>query len=73
MRPAGVAGVILVIVGALMLAYQGFTYTTRKQVVDIGPIQATRKEHKTIDLPPILGATVLALGVGLVVVGLRKR
>lgn len=73
MRPAALAGVILIVAGALMLAYQGFTYTTRKKVVDIGPIQATAKTRKTVDLPPILGATALVGGVVLLVLGVRKR
>jgi len=73
MRTALIAGIILVALGALMLAYQGFTYTSRKKVVDIGPIQATAKHEKTVDLPPVLGATVLVGGVVLLVLGARKR
>ena len=34
-------GVILVVLGVLALVYQGFTYTTQKKVLDVGPIQAT--------------------------------
>ena len=73
MRTATVLGVILVLAGALILAYQGFTYTTRKKVVDIGPIQATKEEHKTVDLPPVLGATALVGGIALLVLAARKR
>ncbi|HXJ95085.1 MAG TPA: DUF3185 domain-containing protein [Terriglobia bacterium] len=72
MKLTVVVGVILAVVGTLILAYQGFTYTTRKKVIDIGPVQATKKEHKTVALPPVLGAFALAGGVGLLVVGSRK-
>ena len=58
-------GLILLVVGVLSLAYQGFTYTTRKKVIDIGPIQATKEEHHSVPLPPILG--VLAVIGGIVV------
>ncbi|HEY2455882.1 MAG TPA: hypothetical protein VGI13_01170 [Candidatus Acidoferrum sp.] len=58
-------GLILLVLGVLSLAYQGFTYTTRKKVVDIGPIQATKEEHHSVPLPPILG--VLAVIGGIVV------
>ena len=68
-----VAGVLFIVVGVLMLAYQGFTYTSRKKVIDIGPVQATKAERKTIDLPPILGTAVLVGGITLVVVAARKR
>ncbi|MGC1686017.1 MAG: hypothetical protein WA734_10395 [Candidatus Acidiferrales bacterium] len=56
MRPASVIAIILLIVGIISLGYQvgyqGITYTTHKKVVDIGPIHATKQEHKTIPLPP---------------------
>jgi uncharacterized membrane protein HdeD (DUF308 family) len=56
-------GIILLVVGVLALAYQGFTYTTQKKVLDVGPIQATREEHHTVPIPPILGALALIGGV----------
>ena len=59
--------VILVIFGVLALVYQGFTYTTQKKVLDVGPIQATKQEHHTVPLPPILGALALIGGVVILV------
>jgi hypothetical protein len=56
-------GIILLVVGVLALAYQGFTYTTQKKVLDIGPIQATKEEHHSVPIPPILGALALIGGV----------
>jgi drug/metabolite transporter (DMT)-like permease len=66
-----ILGIALVILGIVALAYQGLTYTTQKKVVDIGPIQATKEEHHTIPLPPILGA--LALIGGVVVIASDRR
>ena len=48
-------GVILILVGVLALVYQGFTYTTHKKVLDIGPIQATKTEHHSVPMPPVPG------------------
>jgi uncharacterized membrane protein HdeD (DUF308 family) len=56
-------GLILIVVGVLSLMYQGFTYTTHKKVLDFGPIQATKEEHHSVSLPPILGALALIGGV----------
>jgi uncharacterized membrane protein HdeD (DUF308 family) len=56
-------GLILIVVGVLSLMYQGFTYTTHKRVLDVGPIQATKEEHHSVPLPPILGALALIGGV----------
>jgi hypothetical protein len=72
MKPIAVLGIVLILVGAIALAYQGITYTTREKVLDIGPIEATKKEKKTIPLSPVLGALSLAAGVVLVVVGVRR-
>jgi uncharacterized membrane protein YidH (DUF202 family) len=57
-----VLGIVLIVVGALALAYGGFTYTHEKKVVDLGPIQASRKETSTVPLPPILGVIAILGG-----------
>jgi len=59
-------GLALIVLGVIALVYQGISYTTHKKVVDIGPIEATREEHKTIPLPPLLGVIALAGGIILV-------
>ena len=63
MKMAAGIGIILIIVGLIALAYQGITYTTHKDIVDVGPIHATKTEHKTIPLPPVLGGAALIAGV----------
>jgi hypothetical protein len=62
-----IAGLVLVVIGVLALAYGGLTYTTQKKVLDIGPIQATEKEHHTIPLPPVIGAIVLVGGIAVII------
>jgi hypothetical protein len=66
-------GILLIVLGVAALAYQGFTYTTRETVIDIGPIKATADREKTVPLPPLVGIAVLAGGIVLLVVGSRKR
>ncbi|HEY1482093.1 MAG TPA: hypothetical protein VGF19_05150 [Candidatus Acidoferrum sp.] len=58
-----VLGLVLLALGILALAYQGFTYTTQKKVVDIGPIQATKSEHHTVPLPPVIGVIAVIAGI----------
>ncbi len=72
MKRIGLLGIALIIIGAIALAYQGITYTTREKVLDIGPIQAPKKSEKEIPLPPIIGGAMLAAGIALVVTGLKK-
>jgi hypothetical protein len=72
MKPVTLAGIALIILGVLALAYQGITYTTREKVIDLGPLKASVDKEKNIPLPPIVGALALAGGVVLVIVGARK-
>jgi len=67
------AGIVLVVVGVLALAYGGFTYTTREKIVDIGPIAATAETEKTVPLPPLVGAAALIGGIALLVASGRRR
>ena len=73
MKPIALLGLILIVLGLGALAYQGFTYTTRETVVDIGPIHATAEREKTVPLPPVVGITAVVGGVALLIVGIRKR
>jgi uncharacterized membrane protein len=72
MKPVTLVGVLLVLLGAAALVYQGFTYTTREKILDIGPIVATRETQKTIPLPPVLGGMALVGGIVLIGLGVRR-
>jgi hypothetical protein len=67
-----IIAIVLIAIGVVSLAYQGFTYTTREKIVDLGPIKATADKTHTVPLPPILGGLALAGGVVLLVVGARR-
>jgi len=66
------AGIILVVLGVLALAYQGIRYTTREKLIDLGPLKVTASERKTIPLPPIVGGVALAAGIALILVERKK-
>jgi uncharacterized membrane protein len=70
-KMATIAGVVLIVLGIVSFAYQGFTYTTQKKVVDIGSLHATKNEKHTVPLPPVLGGILLAGGIVLLVSGSR--
>ena len=72
MKPLSIAGIALIVLGLAALAYQGFSYTTREKVIDLGPIQATAERRKTVPLPPVVGIVAVVAGVGLLVAGSRK-
>lgn len=72
MKSSSIVGILLIIFGIIALAYQGITYTTQKKVLDIGPIQATKQEHKTIPLPPIVGGIAMVGGIALLLAGSKN-
>jgi len=72
MKTLTLFGIVLIVLGVAALAYQGFTYTSRETVIDIGPIKATADRQRTVPLPPILGIVAVAGGVALMIAGSRK-
>ena len=72
MKPLVWIGILLIVLGGLALAYQGFTYTHREKVLDVGPIHATADRRDHISVPPILGGLALVGGIVLVFVGAKK-
>ena len=72
LKPISLAGLALIVLGVIALAYQGITYTTQKKVLDVGPIQATKTEHKTIPLSPIFGGVALVGGIILMIAGAKE-
>ena len=60
-------GIVLCVLGLVVLAYGGFTYTTQEKVLDIGPIHATREKTHNVPLAPIAGGLALLGGVVLLV------
>jgi len=72
-RIIALAGVALIVLGVIGLVYGGFHYTTREQVVKIGPIEATAEKEKSVPISPLVSAVVLAAGVVLVFTGGRRK
>ena len=73
MKPIMWVGILLVILGALAVAYQGFNYTHQEKILDVGPIHATAEEHDRVSIPPVLGGLALVGGIVLLVVGAKKN
>jgi hypothetical protein len=65
-------GIILIVLGAVGLIYGGITYTSSKNVIDMGSMHLQVDQKKEIPLSPIAGAAAVAVGVVLVIVGRRR-
>lgn len=69
MNPAKLIGIILIAVGGLGLAYGGFSYTKETTGLKVGPLELKVQEKETINIPLIVSAGVIVLGVVLLVAG----
>jgi uncharacterized membrane protein len=72
MKPIIWVGILLIVLGGLALAYQGFTYTHQEKVLDLGPIHATRDDQERVSIPPLIGGLALVGGIFLLVAGGKK-
>jgi len=66
------AGILLIILGVAALIYGGFTYSSQKNVANIGSMHISTTENHTLPVPPILGIIAIAGGAGLVYFGVKK-
>ena len=72
MKTSMILGIALVVLGAIGLAYQGISWTTREKVVDLPGIQIEADREHTFPIAPVAAGIILAVGVVLVVVELKK-
>jgi uncharacterized membrane protein len=64
-------GIALIILGAIMLIWTGFTYTKKEKIIDAGPVEISADRQKTVNWPPYIGG-VLLIG-GIVIVATSKK
>ncbi len=72
MSPVKLIALLLIIGGALGLAYGGFSYTKNTHEVKVGPVDLSLKEKKTIDVPVWAGIAAIVVGGALLLVGKPK-
>jgi hypothetical protein len=66
MKPMAITGLVLIALGIAGLAFGRFSYTTDRQVIDMGPITASVAEQHHVDVPDIAGVGAVIAGALLV-------
>ncbi len=59
--------ILLIVLGSLGLVYGGFSYTKETTGLKLGPIELKVEEKKNVNVPLIVSAGAIALGVFLLV------
>jgi hypothetical protein len=68
-KPMSWAGILLIVLGVLVFAYQSIGYTHQKKVIDVGSVHVTKETNEQLPLPPIFGGLALVGGVVLLFMG----
>lgn len=66
------AGLIIIIVGALLTIFTAFTFFTREKVVDIGSLKISANKPHHLTWSPLIGVAVMGLGGVLFLMGPKK-
>ncbi|TMI88785.1 MAG: DUF3185 domain-containing protein [Bacillati bacterium ANGP1] len=67
MKMATIFGILLIIIGLVVLVYGGVTYTSKQTTMQVGPVEVTAKEKRTLPLPPLAGGVMVAGGIILLI------
>ena len=64
MKPGGIIALLLIIVGVVVLGYGGYTsFTTKKNVAKIGPLEVNTHEEHPVPIGPIVGGLCIVGGI----------
>lgn len=72
MNSLKMTAIVLIVAGALALAYGGFTYTKDTHDADLGPIHMSIKDKERVNIPMWAGVGAVVLGGVLLVGGLKR-
>jgi uncharacterized membrane protein YidH (DUF202 family) len=72
MNPIKIAGVVLIVAGALGLAYGSFSWTKETHQAKLGPIQLSVKERESVNVPVWAGVGAIVIGGVLLLLGNKK-
>jgi TRAP-type C4-dicarboxylate transport system permease small subunit len=73
MNPIKLVAIVLIVAGALGLAYGGFSYTKETHSAKIGPVELSVKEKQTVNIPLWAGVGAIVIGGALLVFGGKRN
>ncbi len=69
MNAVKIAAIVLIVAGALGLAYGSFSYTKQTHDINVGPLEMSVKEKQTVNVPAWAGVGAIAIGAALLLLG----
>jgi|GEM_PF-658227 len=71
-RPMKKAGIVVIIIGALLTIFTTVTYFSREKVVDLGNLEINANKRHNLTWSPLIGVAVMAVGAVMVFVPFKK-
>lgn len=68
-----IVGIVMIVAGGALLAYGGFTTTSREKIIDVGPIKVEADVEEKHQVPPVISWALLGGGVVVLVLGAKKK
>jgi len=68
-----IAGLVFFALGIVAFVHPDFTYHKTEEVAHLGPMHATVSEEKVAHVPAAVAVVFLIAGLGLTVLGVKRR
>lgn len=72
MNSIKMAGIALILAGALGLAYGSFSFTQQTHEAQVGPVILSVTEKQTVNVPLWVGIGAIVIGAALLLVGNKQ-
>jgi hypothetical protein len=66
-------GIALILLGVFGFFIGGVSFSTQETVVDAGPLEVEKTEENRLPITPYVSGGAVAVGIGLVVVGMKRN
>ena len=63
----------MIVAGAALLAYGGFTTTKRENIIEAGPLKVQADVRERHEVPPVLSWALLGGGLVVLLIGVKKK
>jgi len=68
MNARRIVGIIVIVIGILVLAQGGFSFTKKKETANLGPVELSYSKKERVAVPQWVGIAAIVAGAALLVV-----
>ncbi|MFO7545288.1 MAG: hypothetical protein R6W77_07295 [Trueperaceae bacterium] len=73
MKNLTIIGVVLIVLGLAGFVVPRITYTEETTALDLGPVEITTEQERSITIPDVAAGAAVAVGALLVIVGATRK